>query len=64
MRFEHAITACKATGMRHLAAVARWRLGELLGGTRGGEELRGAVGWLSAEGVAGPERLVAMLCPV
>ncbi len=58
-----AIERCDAAQMRHLAAAARWRLGQLLGGERGAEELRAAASWFATQQVGNAERLVALLAP-
>jgi len=46
------------------AAVARWRLGALLGGDEGAALVRGARAWLEDQGVQEAERFAAMLAPV
>jgi hypothetical protein len=53
-----------ATDMMTIAASARWRLGELLGGDEGHALVGQARAALLAEGVVRPDRVVAMMAPV
>jgi hypothetical protein len=45
------------------AAVARHRLGEMLGPREGAEVLDQARAWMTAQGVVRPERLVEVIAP-
>ena len=58
-----AVSTCEAADMAMHAAAARWRLGEAVGGDEGEAMVAGARTWFTDEGVARPERLVAMLTP-
>ncbi len=62
-QLERAAASAGASGMAAIAAAARWRLGERLGGTRGGALLRDAAAFFAAENVKRPERFVAMIAP-
>jgi hypothetical protein len=53
-----------AADMAMLASVARWRLGELLGGDEGRALVDQARAALVAEGIVRPDRVVAMFVPV
>jgi serine/threonine protein kinase len=53
-----------ALDMALVASVARWRLGELLGGDAGRALVGEANAALSAEGIVRPDRVVAMFAPV
>jgi len=60
---REAIALADAREMRLCAAAARWRLGELLGGDEGDELIGQAGQWMSGEGVANTERLLAVVVP-
>jgi hypothetical protein len=45
------------------AEAARWRLGELTGGTEGAAAVEAAARWMRAERIDRPERMVRMLAP-
>jgi tetratricopeptide (TPR) repeat protein len=62
--YRAAAAAWDASDTMLLAAPARWRLGELLGGDEGRALVEQATAALSAEGVVRPERVVAMFAPV
>jgi hypothetical protein len=60
---EAAVQGFDAAAMELHAAVARRRLGELLGGS-GGQELAGAADtWMAGQGIRNPTRWAAMLAP-
>jgi hypothetical protein len=61
-RFE-IVRQLGAGGMKLYAAAARWQLGELLGVDAGRGVRAEAQAWLVGEGVAAPEKRVAMLAP-
>ena len=58
-----AIASGEAADMRLHSAVARLRLGVLLGGTEGDALLRHAREWMDRQEVRVPERMAAMLAP-
>jgi hypothetical protein len=58
-----AADAADATDMQVCAAVARRRLGALIGGDTGADLVKRADHWLAGEGVADPERLTAIYAP-
>jgi hypothetical protein len=60
---EAAVAGFDAVGMALHAAVARRRLGELLGGSGGQELVAGADSWMSGRGIRNPARWAAMLAP-
>jgi hypothetical protein len=62
--YGDAAAAFDAASMTMLADAARWRLGELLGGDTGRALIDDAGASLSADGVARPDRIVAMFAPV
>jgi hypothetical protein len=47
----------------HFLAVARWRLGELVGGDEGKLLVAGATEWMASQRVKNPRALLAMLAP-
>jgi hypothetical protein len=61
--FESAAAAFDSLAMRALAAAARWRRGELLGGAEGNSLIEKARSRLLADAVRKPERFVAVLAP-
>jgi hypothetical protein len=58
-----AAESAEAADMRLHAAVARLRLGELLGGAEGEDLASRASAWFGAQDVRAPRRLAAMLAP-
>jgi serine/threonine protein kinase len=58
-----AIEAADAADMSMHAAVARLRLGRLVGGDEGRDLLRYADDWMGAQGIQAPDRLARMLAP-
>ncbi|WP_165230426.1 serine/threonine-protein kinase [Aquisphaera insulae] len=58
---RRAVPAFEAVDMRLCAAVARRRLGELLGGEAGAEEVRRADEWMAGEQVRDPSRMSSMI---
>ena len=60
---EAAIQGFDAAAMALHAAVARRRLGELLGGSGGQELVAGADSWMAGEGIRNPARWAAMVAP-
>jgi hypothetical protein len=50
-------------GLRMHAAIARYHLGKLLGGSEGSDLVAGAEGFMIAEGVANPERFANWFLP-
>jgi hypothetical protein len=61
--YQRAAIALDAHGMRVLAAIARWRRGELVGGGGGASLIADANATLVSAAVLRPERLVALLAP-
>ena len=57
------VAGLDAAAMALYANAARWRLGALLGGDAGATMKQTADGWLRAEGILDPARMVAMLTP-
>ena len=49
--------------MKFWAMMARWRLGQLIGGADGQEAIAEADAWLGAQGVVDPERLTRLYMP-
>ncbi len=62
-QLERAHAEFTAAGMKFWAMMARWRLGELIGGVDGQEAIAEADAWLSAQGVVSPERLARVFMP-
>jgi hypothetical protein len=62
--YRNAALGFDAVDMIGHAAVARWRLGELVGGDEGRALLNQARAALDAEGIVRPDRVVAMYAPV
>ena len=60
---RRAIPQFELAEMALFAAVARWRLGELLGGEEGCRLVRVADEWMQSEGIRVPWRFAAMLAP-
>jgi hypothetical protein len=60
---EHAVKRFEALSMSMLAAGARRRLGELLGGDEGKALLRASDRFMREQNVANPDALTEMLCP-
>jgi serine/threonine protein kinase/tetratricopeptide (TPR) repeat protein len=60
---EAAIELFAAAGSEHDVAAARWRLGELVGGSRGDRLISDARSWMEGQGVAAPERMIEFLAP-
>jgi hypothetical protein len=60
---EAAIELFAAAGSEHDVAAARWRLGELVGGSRGDRLISDARTWMEGQGVAAPERMIDFLAP-
>jgi hypothetical protein len=64
IHYRAAAAGFEAGDMMMTAWVARWRLGELLGGDDGRALIDQAAAALRAEGIVRPDRVVAMLAPV
>jgi hypothetical protein len=62
-RLQAAETGLEASDMRHLAAVARRRIGELTGGEEGRVVVEEVNSWMSAREIRNPDRFAAMLAP-
>jgi len=62
--YRSAVLGFDAVDMMAHAAVARWRLGELVGGDEGRALVDRARAALTAEGIVRPERVLAMFAPV
>jgi eukaryotic-like serine/threonine-protein kinase len=60
-RLTEAIAAFEAVDMRLCAAAARRRLGELLGGAAGREEIERADRWMADQEIANPANLASMI---
>lgn len=60
---REAATALASVDMLTYAAVARHRLGELVGGEEGRTLIADAAAWLAKQKVVNPQRLIAMLAP-
>jgi serine/threonine protein kinase/tetratricopeptide (TPR) repeat protein len=60
---EKTISAFERTDMTGLAAGARFRLGEIVGGDRGQELVATARAWMVASGMKNPEAMVRVLLP-
>jgi hypothetical protein len=60
---EHAVETVEATGAKSLAECARFWLGQLIGGARGGELRARAERWLVEQGVQDPARLAYSVLP-
>ena len=60
---EHAVKRFEALSMSMLAAGARRRLGELLGGDEGKVLIRASDRFMREQNVANPDALTEMLCP-
>jgi eukaryotic-like serine/threonine-protein kinase len=60
---ERALHGLKATHTHLLAAPARRRLGQTLGGQRGRQLIAQADAWMAQKGVRNPERMTAMWIP-
>jgi eukaryotic-like serine/threonine-protein kinase len=60
-RLTEAVTCFEGVEMRLCAAAARRRLGELVGGTRGQEEIDRADRWMSDQKIKNPASLVSMI---
>ena len=56
-----AVACFEAVDMRLCAAAARRRLGELLGGTRGQEQIDGADRWMSDQKIKNPKKMASMI---
>ena len=63
-KYKAAANAFDEVDMALHAAVARWRLGELIGGNEGADLIHEAETWMRRENIAHPERWTAMLTPV
>jgi hypothetical protein len=62
-RLTAAVAGLEASDMRHMAAVARRRLGELSGGDEGPALVAQMNAWLTAQKIRNPDRYTAMLVP-
>jgi len=62
--FERAAKEFDEAEMALYAAVARHRLGEVVGGERGATLIAASNAWFAAAGVANPPRMRAMLSPI
>lgn len=58
-----AIESFEAIEMQIYANTARHRLGEVLGGTDGEEEIRAAIDWMTTAGIKNPQRFTALVVP-
>ena len=58
-----AIRACEECDMRLLAAAARRRLGEVMGGRDGRALVEQADAWMREQGIRNPNRMTAVLAP-
>ena len=63
VELERSIATAESAEMGLIAASARRRLGELLGGDRGAEMIATADAWMSAQNIARPERMVEVFAP-
>jgi hypothetical protein len=59
-----AAAAAAATDLLLHAAVARRRLGEVVGGTEGAELIAGADAWMTVEGIRNPARMAVVIAPM
>jgi hypothetical protein len=59
-RLAEAVACFEAVDMHLCAAAARRRLGDILGGTRGQEEIDRADRWMSDQKIKNPASLVSM----
>jgi hypothetical protein len=62
--YARAAQLLEPRGMRVYAAAARWRQGQLLGGTEGAALVEDARAWMRQRGLVRPERLLAMYAPL
>jgi hypothetical protein len=62
-RLNHCVHAFEEQGMHLFSAAARARLGQVEGGSLGDQLLRDARQEFSNEGVAEPDRMIALLAP-
>ena len=60
---EEAARCYEAADMRLFAAVARRRLGELVGGIEGQSQVAAADAWMACQGIRKPGRIAAMYMP-
>jgi eukaryotic-like serine/threonine-protein kinase len=60
---DHAIKDFECAEMGLYGAAARYRRGQIRGGTAGSDEMIEANTWIKAKGVRNPARMVAMLSP-
>ncbi|MEO8699585.1 MAG: protein kinase [Kofleriaceae bacterium] len=60
---EAAVRGFDAAHMAMYAHAARYRFGELVGGTRGSELRDGATAWMTGQGIVRPAAMIAMLAP-
>ncbi len=58
-----AIGLFEESDSHHLVAACRYRLGELLGGTRGDQYINQATSWMRGQGIGNVERMVRFLMP-
>jgi hypothetical protein len=63
-QFKGAVTAFEAADMRLLAAVARRRLGELIGGDEGTALVAEANTWMTRQGIKNLTRMSAYISPI
>ena len=63
MQLKQSITACEAADLRAHHHIAKYRLGQLLGGNGGFELLGEAKQWMRKEGIINPPRFVQMMAP-
>jgi len=60
---EEAIRGAEACDLPQCAAAARYRLGELVEGTRGAELVEAARAWMQEQQIRKPERMVEVWAP-
>lgn len=60
---EAAVLACDDADMKLHAAVARWRLGEVIGGERGRDLQQSAETWMYEQGVRNPAGMLSLVAP-
>jgi hypothetical protein len=54
---------CDAAEMQLVAAAARWRVGELIGGDQGQELIRQADTWMRSQTIQDPHRIAVLYTP-
>ena len=60
---SNAVSAFEAAGMRLYAAACRRRLGALVGGTQGQEELQAADRWMASQDIRDPVAMTRLIAP-